>query len=95
MPSFMTAVACVVTVLAAWLSQGTIAPGDAGAARLGAAAGDAASRSSLMLFAGVAVVGLGRVGASRLPLLAAGAGVPAVAAAAGARQPSCCGQDRS
>ncbi len=94
MPSFMTAVACVFTVLAAWLSQGTIAPGDAGAARL-ALLPATPFAFVVVLFAGVAVVGLGRVGASRLPLSLLALRVPAVAAAAECRQPSCCGQDRS
>ena len=67
MTSLMTAVACVLTVLAAWLSQGTIAPGDAGAARL-ALLPATPFAFVVMLFAGVAVVGLSRVGASRLPL---------------------------
>jgi hypothetical protein len=68
MPSLVTALACTCTVLAAWLSQGTIAYGDGGTTRV-ALLPLTPFALTLALLAGVAVVGLGRVGGSRLPLL--------------------------
>jgi hypothetical protein len=64
----VTACASLFTVLAAWLSQGTIAHGDGGVARL-ALLPVTPFALTLALAAGVAVIGLGRVGASRLPLV--------------------------
>ena len=60
--------AALFATVAAWLSQGTIAHGDGGAARL-ALLPLTWVAATLALAAGVAVFGLSRVGASRLPLL--------------------------
>ena len=58
----------VFTALTAWLSQGTLAYGDGGAARL-AVLPVTPVAVSLSLLAGAAVVALQRLGASRQPLL--------------------------
>jgi hypothetical protein len=68
MPSLVTAAGCAFAVLAAWLSQGMMAPGDDGAARL-ALLPVSPFAFCVVVFAGVMVFGLVRVGASRLPLL--------------------------
>ena len=67
----VSAFAALFALLAAWLSQGTMAHGDAGAARL-ALLPLTWFAATLALAAGAAVVGLCRVGASRLPLLLLG-----------------------
>jgi hypothetical protein len=67
MSSLATAVPVVFTVLAAWCSLGTMAFGDGGAARL-ALLPLTPLAFSIVLFAGAAVFGLIRVGASSRPL---------------------------
>ncbi|MEO7274343.1 MAG: hypothetical protein ABI211_20290, partial [Vicinamibacterales bacterium] len=63
----MTAIAVVWTMAAAWLSQGAVAQGDAGASRLGILPATPVALV-LVLFAGLLVLRLVRAGASRLPL---------------------------
>ena len=63
-----TALAFLFTVVSAWLSQGTMAHGDGGAARL-ALLPVTPFALALVLVAGAAMLALIRVGASRLPLL--------------------------
>ena len=66
-PGLLTAIAVLWTMAAAWLSQGTVAYGDAGVSRLGMLPVTPAALI-LVVFAGALAAGLVRAGASRLPL---------------------------
>ena len=66
-PGLLTAIAVLGTMAAAWLSQGAVAYGDAGASRLGMIPVTPVALS-LVVFAGALAAGLVRAGASRLPL---------------------------
>src|SRR4051812_28110897 len=63
----LTAIAVLWTMTAAWLSQGAVALGDAGASRLGILPVTSVTLIVVTL-AGLVVLGLIRAGASRLPL---------------------------
>ncbi len=63
----LSAIAVLWTMAAAWLSQGAVALGDAGASRLGILPVTPVALT-MVLFAGALVLGLIRAGASRLPL---------------------------
>ena len=66
-PGALTAIAVLWTIAAAWLSQGAVAQGDAGASRLGLLP-VTATAAIVAGLAGVLVLVLIRLGASRLPL---------------------------